>query len=187
MATVVNDGTSGPRPMENPIDLSDVPVISFPFPHGLPGWDLVVRSSDGKTVYARAPAGFAIVMIFHSRFGHPIFPMLAMKLREQVATGRVREATTSLRAVGLALERREEEEGPDDGVARPPDHRAVQADEAPGLEGAEEQDRLGTVTAEGDVGEEAAEDTAGEAAERHRAADHRRSGGVEEVDAAGRH
>lgn len=95
--------------MENPIDLSDVPALTIPFPKGLPGWDFVVRSEDGKTVYARAPAGFAIVMIFHSRFGHPIFPMLAMKLKEQVAAGHIQEATTSLRAIGLTLERHDKE------------------------------------------------------------------------------
>lgn len=95
---------SKPRPLnDKEVDLSDGNEIELPFPNGHPGQDVAVMSSDGNRVYGRAPAGFAMMLLFLSRFGHPIFPVLATKLREQILRGNIKEAHVTLRALSIAL------------------------------------------------------------------------------------
>lgn len=92
------------RPLDDKaVDLSDGNEITIPFPNGFADKDVAVTSKDGQRIYGRAPAGFALMLLFLSRFGHPIFPVLATKLREQLLRGNIKHANVTLRAISIAL------------------------------------------------------------------------------------
>jgi hypothetical protein len=101
---IQNQAGQQPRPLQDKaVDLSDGKEIEIPFPNGYHDKDVAVTSQDGQRIFGRAPAGFALMLLFLSRFGHPIFPVLATKLREQLLRKNIKRAVVTLRAISIAL------------------------------------------------------------------------------------